>query len=87
MIDYSDSQLRDFYINAFKCPYIQNSVQKCPFLKKHVDMCPWLTTHANEKLNIKETENTLSPLTTSINEHGLLVPDPSAFYRHGRKQI
>jgi len=92
MTDYSDYKLCNFYVKALKCPYIQKAIVECPFLKKHVEMCPWLTSHSKEEGNtdVEETSNEqseeqLPPLSTTVNESGLMVPDPSAFYQSGRR--
>jgi hypothetical protein len=86
MTDYTDEKLREFYVKALSCPYIQNAVVVCPFLKKHVDMCPWLSSKVDDGTGKDDPEKTaLPPITSVVEPSGLMVPDPSSFYHSGRQ--
>lgn len=67
----SSDNIRSFYESAFKCPYIQKATSQCPFLKAQVDKCPVLSQMKDSSAPVT------TPITTSVNSQGLLVPNVS----------
>ena len=37
------SDVKKFYEDSLKCPYIQKSIKLCPFIQTQVKSCPYLS--------------------------------------------
>ena len=49
--------VKDYYRNAAKCPYIKQSAEKCPFLTTQVAACPFLRDICAENKSESITDN------------------------------
>lgn len=82
-----------------KCPFISKQVDACPFLSsekkknEHVHNIDNIDNNEEKHENKMETstpkfdeeeEGKLQPLTSMVNEQGLLVPNIQQFYENGR---